>query len=80
MTQSQSLRTEVPAILVISARQEDFTENQFALLADILAESWSNAAARWTEINNSPLTFDAVMKATTDEQRNKLRKLYRSTY
>ena len=80
LTQSQSLRTEVPAILVISARQEDFTENQFALLADILAESWSNAAARWTEINNSPLTFDAVMKATTDEQRNKLRKLYRSTY
>ena len=75
-----SLRGELPAILVLNAEEENFTHGQFSLLADIAAESWSKATARWFEINGGFLSFDAKAKEPVSKQRQKVRKLYRPTY
>ena len=78
--ETHSLSGEIPAILVLAASKEDFTENQFALLADIAAETWSKGTARWFEINEVPFTFDSKAKESANPQRQKLRKLYKPSY
>lgn len=79
-TQSHSLHGEAPAILVVTAEKGNFTQNQFLLLADIAAETWNKASTRWLEINGVPLEFQTEAKESTNEQRQKLRKLYQPTY
>lgn len=78
--ETHSLSGEIPAILVLAASKEDFTENQFALLADIAAETWSKGTARWFEINEVPFAFDSKAKESANPQRQKLRKLYKPSY
>ena len=80
LTETHSLTGEIPAILVLSGSKEIFTENQFALLADIAAETWSRASARWLEFNKIPLTFDSKAKESLNPQRQKLRKSYQPSY
>ena len=79
-SETHSLRGEIPSILVLAAEKDNFTESQFALLADIAAETWSKASARWAEINGAPLAFNSEVAESSNEQRQKLRKLYQPTY
>ena len=59
---------------------EKFTENHFALIADISAEAWSKAAQRWNEVNNCLLDFESEAGETTNQQLQKSRSLYKPTY
>lgn len=79
-TESHNFRGDTPAILVVVAEQANFSERQFAIIADIAAEAWGKATARWTELNGCALTFDAQAKEATNYREQKVRNLYRPTY
>ena len=66
--------------LHVYADREKFTENHFALIADISAEAWSKAAQRWNEVNNCLLDFESEAGETTNQQLQKSRSLYKPTY
>ena len=66
--------------LHVYADREKFTENHFALIADISAEAWSKAALRWNEVNDCPLDFESKAKVTTNRQLQKSRSRYKPTY
>ena len=66
--------------LHVYADREKFTENHFALIADISAEAWSKATQRWNEVNHCPLDFGAEAIETTNQQLQKSRSLYKPTY
>ena len=66
--------------LSVYADREKFTENHFALIADISAEAWSKAALRWNEVNDCPLDFESEARETTNQQLQKSRSLYKPTY
>ena len=66
--------------LHLYADREKFTENHFALIADISAEAWSKASLRWNEVNDCPLDFESEARVTTNQQLQKSRSLYKPTY
>ena len=78
--ESHQSQGEVSVTLVVYAEKDNFSESQFALAADIAAEAWSTARAKWKEINGSPMTFDSVAQEASDYKRQKARNLYRPTY
>lgn len=71
---------DVPLQLTLYGEKDNFSENQFALAADIAVEAWASARAKWKEINGQPMDFDSVAKEATDYKRQKARNLYRPTY
>ncbi|MGB0417096.1 MAG: MraY family glycosyltransferase [Coraliomargarita sp.] len=79
-TETHNFPGEQPAILVISAEQANFSDRQFAIIADIAAEAWSKAAARWAELNGHALNFHSVAQEATNYREQKIRNLYRPTY
>ncbi|MEC7274494.1 MAG: MraY family glycosyltransferase, partial [Verrucomicrobiota bacterium] len=66
--------------LHVYADREKFTENHFALIADISSEAWSNAALRWNEVNDCSLDFESEARETSNQQLQKSRSLYKPTY
>ena len=66
--------------LSVYADREKFTENHFALIADIAAEAWSKAGLRWKEIYGYNLDFESQAGELTNYQQQKARSLYRPTY
>ena len=74
------LRGAAPGILRLYADRDHFSDRQFFIIADIAAESWTRAAARWQEINDGPLTFEAQAKPAPTYRTQKARNLYRPTY
>lgn len=73
-------RGEVPTSLELWGEQNNFSEQQFALVCDIAAEAWGNAAVRWQELNQAPLDMYAVAKEVESYRAQKVRNLYRPTY
>ena len=71
---------DIPVELTVYGEKDNFSENQFALAADIAAEALSSARTKWKEVNGSPMDFDSVAKEATDYKRQKARNLYRPTY
>jgi UDP-GlcNAc:undecaprenyl-phosphate GlcNAc-1-phosphate transferase len=70
----------LPVELTLYGEKDNFSEGQFALLADLAAEAWSDARGKWKEINGSPLDFDSIAKESTNYKSQKARNLYRPTY
>jgi UDP-GlcNAc:undecaprenyl-phosphate GlcNAc-1-phosphate transferase len=71
---------EVAVELTVYGEKDNFSENQFELIADIAAEAWSGARARWKEVNGQTLDFDSVAVDATDYTQQKAKNLYRPTY
>ena len=71
---------EVPLELTLYGERDNFSESQFELAADIAAEAWASARAKWKDVNGSPMDFHSVAKEATDYRKQKARNLYRPTY
>ena len=48
-----------------AAEQAVMSDSLFELLAELAAETWHKAAARWQKRNNAPLRFVSVASADT---------------
>jgi UDP-GlcNAc:undecaprenyl-phosphate GlcNAc-1-phosphate transferase len=68
------------ASLTLYGEKDNLSENQFSLLADIAAETWSKAGYKWHEVNGCPVTYDSVAAEAKSYRHQKNRNLYRSTY
>ena len=66
--------------LTLYGEKDNFSEAQFALIADLAAEALANARAKWKEVNGSPFSFDAVASESDTYRNQKARNLYRPTY
>ena len=66
--------------LHVYAEKENFSARQFAIISDVAAEAWANAAVCWKQVNGSPLAFDSKASEPTDYRQQKARNLYRPTY
>lgn len=71
---------ELPIELTLYGEKDNFSEAQFALIADLAAEAWANARSKWKAINGAPLDFDSVAIAAADYRNQNARNLYRPTY
>ena len=67
-------------LLNVSVDRDQFSEQQFHLIADIVAEAWAKASANWRKVNAAPLDFNAVALEPTHYRQQKARALYRPTY
>ena len=79
-SEEHTVRGAAQAVFKYHAEKAYFSERQFALVCDIAAEAWAKAAARWKEVNASPLTFNAVAKDANNYKDQKSKGLYRPTY
>src|SRR6185295_4704399 len=61
-TPLQKTRHETPggAVIDFAAEPTVMSENLFELLAELGAETWHKASARWQARNNAPLGFASV--------------------
>ncbi|MGB0409882.1 MAG: MraY family glycosyltransferase [Opitutales bacterium] len=66
--------------VTLYAEKDNFSERQFAVIADIAAEAWDRSSQRWSEVNGGNLTFDAVAVPAGNYRLQKARNLYRPTY
>jgi len=80
LADTHSIRGDLEGSMTLYAEKDNFSPRQFALVADIAAEAWSKASARWKELNGEPLNFDAVAKDADNYRAQKARNLYRPTY
>jgi len=78
--QEHSVQGAAQAQFVYYGEKAFFSERQFALICDIATEAWARAGVRWKEVNQCPLTFDAVAKDADIYSAQKSRSLYRPTY
>ena len=62
------------------AEKDNFSEEQFILIADIAAEAWSGAANKWAAVNGGALNFESEARPAKDYREQKSRNLYRPTY
>ena len=76
--QLQRTRHETPsgAMIDFAAEQTVMSDSLFELLAELAAETWHKAAARWQKRNNAPLRFVSVASADTATFKRKLSRLY----
>jgi UDP-GlcNAc:undecaprenyl-phosphate GlcNAc-1-phosphate transferase len=71
---------EVVGTLLLKAEKENFSERQFDLIADLAAESWVQAMARWKELHKVALDFNAKASEPKSYRAHKARNLYKPTY
>ena len=79
-TETHHTHGDVEVELALYGEKDNFSESQFALVADIAAEALANARSKWKEVNGAPLDFDSVAIDSDDYKRQKARNLYRPTY
>ena len=71
---------EVEVALSLHGSKGNFSEEQFALIADIAAEALLDVRAKWKELNGAAFDFDAVAKEPESYRKQNARDLYRPTY
>jgi hypothetical protein len=71
---------EVEVALTLYGSKDNFSEEQFALIADIAAEALLDLRAKWKELNGAAFDFDAVAKEPENYRKQNARNLYRPTY
>jgi hypothetical protein len=79
-TETHHTHGDVEVELALYGEKGNFSESQFALVADIAAEALANARSKWKEVNGAPLDFDSVATESDDYKKQKARNLYRPTY
>lgn len=77
---THEIRNSHTASLILYSEKDNLSETQFALLAEIVAETWTKAGHKWYETNGRAVAFDAVAAEAGSYRYQKARNLYRPTY
>lgn len=79
-TSTHEIHNSHTALLVFYSEKDNLSDTQFAILADIAAETWAEAGHKWYQTNGRAVTFEAVAVDVENYRYQKIRNLYRPTY